>query len=66
MAKKKSTTKSSKKSDATVPEISTSKSVRIEKISNGFVISTFTDKGEKAAFGKTRKDAEKIALKMLK
>ncbi|KKL11995.1 hypothetical protein LCGC14_2540230 [marine sediment metagenome] len=64
MAKKKSTTKSSKVETAVPTTLS--KSVRIEKISNGFVISTFTDKGEKAAFGKTRKDAEKIALKMLK
>jgi len=49
---------------AAVPSIS--KSVRIEKISNGFVVSTFTDKGERAKFGKTKKEAEKIALKMLR
>lgn len=59
---KRSTSK--KKSDVLAVPV-TSKSVRIEKISNGFVVSTYTDKGEKAKFGKTKKEAKNIALKML-
>lgn len=41
------------------------KNVDIEKISNGFVVSTYTETGKKAKFGKTKKEANDIALKML-
>lgn len=62
MAKKKA-----KKSSNTVEAMPSSlvKSVRIEKVSNGFVISTYTDKGEKAKIAKTKVEATKIAQKML-
>jgi len=42
-----------------------SKSVRMEKISNGFVVSTYTEKGEKQVFAKTKKQAKEVAAKML-
>ncbi|HDY88062.1 MAG TPA: hypothetical protein ENH82_08125 [bacterium] len=48
-----------------VPTPSLSKSVRMEKITNGFVVSTFTDKGEKAVFAKTKKAAKEVAVKLL-
>ena len=42
-----------------------SKSVRMEKISNGFVVSTYTEKGEKSTYAKTKKEAKEVAAKML-
>jgi len=42
----------------------TSKSVEIRKIQNGFVVSTWTPKGQKEQFAKTQNDAKVIAGKM--
>ena len=42
----------------------TSKSVEIRKIQNGFVVSTWTPKGQKEQFAKTQNDAKAIAGKM--
>lgn len=61
--KKKSSGKKNKNADMTQPVLS--KSVRMEKISNGFVVSTYTDKGEKQVFAKTKKEAKEVAAKML-
>ena len=42
-----------------------SKSVDIKRVSNGYVVSTWTDKGEKAKIAKTKAEAKEIAVKML-
>ncbi len=64
MAKKSKSKSKSKKSSGEVVMVR-NKNVDIEKISNGFVVSTFTEKGRKSKFGKTKKEAQEIALKML-
>lgn len=42
------------------------KSVSIQKANNGFVVSTYTEKGEKVFIAKTKKEAKKFADKLLK
>jgi hypothetical protein len=56
--------KKAKKSMA-IP-VSSSKSVDIKKASNGYVVSTWGRDGEKCLIAKTKKDAEKAAMKLLK
>ncbi|MCK5023061.1 MAG: hypothetical protein KAS04_02715 [Candidatus Aenigmarchaeota archaeon] len=41
------------------------KSVSIKKASNGFVVSSYTDKGEKTLIAKNKKEAKKHADKLL-
>lgn len=41
------------------------KSVNIKKANNGFVISSYTDKGEKTLIAKTKKEANAHANKLL-
>jgi len=48
------------------PKVSKSKSIRVEKVSNGFVVSTYTDTGEHAKIAKTQKEADKFVKQMLK
>ena len=55
MAKKQKQSKA--KADSVAPSKPTS-NVRIERISNGFVVSTYTDTGEKAKYGKTKKESK--------
>lgn len=43
----------------------TRRSVSIQEASNGFVISTYTDRGEKIIIAKTKKEAKKAADKLL-
>ena len=61
MAKK--TTKSKTKTVA--PAMATSKSIDVEKISNGYIVSTWTEKGKKATYAKTKKEVKNIVPKML-
>lgn len=49
---------------AIMPE-SSRKSVNITKASNGFVVSSYTDKGEKTMIAKNKKEAKKHADKLL-
>jgi len=60
---KKTRKKSSGKVEA-IPATKT-KSVTLKQISNGYLVSTWTDKGEKEAFAKNLKDAKIIAGKLL-
>tara|TARA_R100000963_G_scaffold33306_1_gene25563 strand:+ start:170 stop:370 length:201 start_codon:yes stop_codon:yes gene_type:complete len=62
-AKKKS--KSKAKTVETPVMASDRKSVSINKASNGFVVSSYTDTGEKTFIAKTKKDAKKFADKLL-
>ena len=57
--KKKATRKSQPAS------FSTRKSVDIKKANNGFVVSSFDDKGEKVFIAKTKKEAKQQANKLL-
>ena len=41
------------------------KSVSIKKANNGFVVSSYTDKGEKTLIAKTKKEAKSHADKLL-
>lgn len=41
------------------------KNINIKKISNGFVVSTYTEKGEKAKFCKNRKEVKNMVGKMV-
>lgn len=41
------------------------KSVNIKKASNGYVVSSYTDKGEKTLIAKTKKEAKGHADKLL-
>lgn len=43
-----------------------SSSVTIRTASNGFVISSFTERGEKLIIAKTKKEAKKAADKLLR
>ena len=56
--------KVTKRKVTVVPE-SSRKSVNITKAGNGFVVSSYTDKGEKTMIAKTKTEAKKHADKML-
>lgn len=57
--------KSAKKTKTVKPSFSR-KSVDIRKATNGFVVSSFTDKGETLQIAKTAKEANDIVHNMLK
>ena len=57
--------KSSKKSLSEAPILITDKNINIKQISNGFVVSTWTDKGEKAKFAKTKKELKTIISRLV-
>ena len=52
---KKPTKKSKRKAKIAEPAFTTRKSVDIKKANNGFVVSSFDDKGEKVFIAKTKK-----------
>jgi hypothetical protein len=54
-----------KKSPSAEPMRSNVKTVDIKRVSNGYVVSTWTDKGEKAKIAKTKQEAKDIAANML-
>jgi hypothetical protein len=58
MAKKKT-------SKAREVPVTVSKSVEVKKISNGYIVSTWTDKGQKEKFVKTKKEVKIVAGRML-
>ena len=60
-AKRKKTTAAS----TSPPSLTTSKSVEVKRISNGYIVSTWGPKGQKEKFAKTKKDAKVIAGTML-
>ena len=60
------TKKKLKKVASAVPaQLSVSKSVEVKKISNGYIVSTWVNGGNKEKFAKTKKEAKIIAGKML-
>ena len=54
-----------RKSTAVPSAMTRNKSVEIERISNGFVVSTWTEKGRKAKFAPTKAEAKTVATSML-
>jgi hypothetical protein len=64
MPKKPTKGKATKNKPVAMPE-SSRKSVNITKASNGFVVSSYTDKGEKTMIAKTKAEAKKHADKLL-
>lgn len=63
---KKPTKRKVSKSKALVPVTESSrKSVNITKANNGFVVSSYTDKGEITIIAKTKKEAKKASDKLL-
>ena len=65
MPKKPTKMKASKNKSTAETSMSSRKSVNITKASNGFVVSSYTDKGEKTLIAKTKKEAKKYADKLL-
>ena len=60
--------KAKKKKTRTAAEpasMTTSKTVEVKKISNGYIVSTWTPKGQKERFAKTKKEAKIVAGRML-
>lgn len=53
-----------KRTISVIPE-SSRKSVNITKASNGYVVSSYTDKGEKTMIAKNKTEAKKHADKLL-
>jgi len=45
--------------------MTTSKTVEVKKISNGYIVSTWTPKGQKERFARTKKEAKIVAGRML-
>ena len=57
--------KRAKATTAAPANMTTSKSIEVKKISNGYIVSTWTPKGQKEKFAKTKKEAKVIAGRML-
>jgi len=60
--------KGRKKKTGTAAEpvsMTTSKTVEVKKISNGYIVSTWTPKGQKERFARTKKEAKIVAGRML-
>ncbi len=64
MAKKSSGSRKSTKALAASP-VMQRKSVDIKKANNGYIVSQWTDKGEKSFIAKTPKEAQAFASKLL-
>ena len=54
-----------KSSKVTAVPATKSKSVELKQISNGYVVSMWTDKGQKEKYARTLKEAKIVAGKML-
>ena len=65
MTKKAPEKKKKKVAAAVVMPMNEHKSVNIKKANNGFVVSSYTDKGEKTFIAKTKKEAKGHADKLL-
>ena len=64
--KKQSKTKGKSKSNKpAIPVDSNRTSVNMKKVSNGYVVSTYGERGEKTVIAKTRAEAKDAANKML-
>ena len=63
--KKKGGAKSKSKKSVDAPVASQRKSVDIQKANNGYVVSQWTDKGQKTFIAKTTKEAQAFATKLL-
>ena len=61
---KKAPSKKKKNTTVAMP-MNEHKSVSIKKANNGFVVSSYTDKGEKTLIAKTKKEAKQHADKLL-
>ena len=57
--------KSVNKKPAVKPVKQTAKSINLKKVSNGYVVSMYSDKGEKTVIASNKKDAQDAANKML-
>jgi len=57
--------KNKKAAKATVMSMSDSNSVNIKKAGNGYVVSSYTNKGEKTLIAKTKKEADGHVDKLL-
>lgn len=63
---KKGSTKRTNGTAKAIPAAPMRKSVDIKKANNGFVVSQWSDKGEKIFIAKTQKEAQAVAGKLLK
>jgi len=63
--KKQSKPKGKSKNNRPIPVDSDRKSVNMRKVSNGYVVSTYGERGEKTVIAKTRAEAKDAANKML-
>jgi len=63
--KRRKKTKTAKATGVVPTDMSASKSVEVKRISNGYIVSTWTAKGQKEKFASTKKEAKIIAGQML-
>ena len=54
-----------KKSDMAVPMMAQDKNVSVDKIANGYLVSTYTDKGTKKVFAEDQNQVAKYVKKLL-
>lgn len=57
--------KKTKAAIAAPTSMTTSKTVEVKKISNGYIVSTWTPQGQKERFARTKKEAKIVAGRML-